>query len=163
MPAPSRPLKFIAEVRLLGINPYVDVPEEIGEAIGRKGNLPVRGTVNRHPFSSTLVPVRGGRHRLYMNMEMRKGAGVGVGDTVEILLEYDPDLRVETVPDPLILALEKDEGARAAWEALTPSRKREILRYLNSLKSEVSIRRNVEKVLGKIREEKGKHYQTRAP
>jgi hypothetical protein len=156
-------MKFTAEIRLLGINPYVDVPGKTGEAMGRKGNLPVKGTVNSFPFRSTLVPVRGGRHRLYMNMEIRKGAGVGVGDTVEILLEYDPDLRVETVPDPLILALEKDEGARAAWEALTPSRKREILRYLNSLKSEVSLRRNMEKVLGKIREEKGKHHHTRAP
>lgn len=152
MPPASRPLKFTAEIQLTGINPYLDVPEGIREAFGRGGNLPVKGTINNHPFRSTLVPVRGGPHRLYINLEMRRGAGVGVGDTVEILLEHDPDPRVEPVPEILNLALEQDEAARAAWEALTPSGRREILLYLNSLKSQDAIRRNVEKVLRKIRE-----------
>jgi uncharacterized protein YdeI (YjbR/CyaY-like superfamily) len=85
-------------------------------------------------------------------MEMRKGAGVGVGDIVRILLEYDPDPRSEPTPDLFNLALDRDEAARAAWKALIPSRRREILRYLNSLKSPEAIRRNVEKVLKKIKE-----------
>jgi hypothetical protein len=151
VPPSSRVLKFTAEIQLLGINPYVDIPDEIREAVGRKGNLPVKGTVNDHPFRSTLVPVRGGPHRLYINMEMRKGTGVGVGDTVEILLEYDPDPRPEPVPEPLTRALEQDGEAKSAWEALNPSRRREILRYLNSLKSPEAIQRNVEKVLKKIK------------
>jgi hypothetical protein len=144
-------MKFTAELQQVGMNPYVDVPGEVRVAMGGKGNLPVKGTINGYPFRSTLVPVRGGLHRLYMNTGMRKGAGVGGGDTVEIQLECDPDPRTEPIPEPLTRALEQNGEARSAWEALNPSRRREILRYLNSLKSPEAIQRNVEKVLKKIK------------
>jgi hypothetical protein len=143
-------MKFTTEIHQIGINPYVDVPGEIRVAMGKKGNLPVKGTVNNFPFRSTLVPVRGGLHRLYMNTEMRKRAGVGVGDRVEILLDYDPDPRPEPIPEPLTRALEQNGGVKSAWEALSPSRRREILRYLNSLKSPAAIQRNVAKVLAML-------------
>jgi hypothetical protein len=149
----SRPLKFTAGIHLLGINPYVDVPDGIWDGIGRSSSIPVKGTINQFPFRSTLVPVKSGPHRLYINQGMRKGAGIGVGDMVEILLEYDPDPREEPVPGLLSRALGRDEAARSAWDSLVPSRRREILRYLNSLKGEEALRRNVTKVLKKIREE----------
>lgn len=143
----SRPLKFTAKIGIVGINPCVNVPEEISRVLGKKGNIPVRGAVNGFPFRSTLVPVKEGPYRLYLNMGMRKGAGAEAGDTVEILLEPDPDPRPEPVPGPLMDALGLDPGAAAAWDALAPSRRREILRYLNSLKSRDALARNVEKVI----------------
>jgi uncharacterized protein YdeI (YjbR/CyaY-like superfamily) len=78
---------------------------------------------------------------------MRKGATVGVGDTAEIVLEPDLEPRLEPVPDLLEEALNRDGGAKAAWETLVPSRRREILRYLNSMKSPDALARNVEKVI----------------
>jgi len=140
-------------IRRAGINPCVDVPGEISRALGEKGNILVTGTVNGFVFRSTLVPVRGAPYRLYLNMEIRKGTGTRVGETVEIILEPDPDPRVEPVPDLLREALDLDAGPNAAWDALPPSRRREILRYLNSLKSRDALARNVAKVIGVLKRE----------
>lgn len=140
-------VRFTARIGITGINPFVSVPEDIRRALGGSGTIPVKGTVNGFAFRSTLVPVRKGPYRLYVNMGMRKGSGAGTGDTVEIVLEPDPAPRPETVPGPLEQALDLNPGARAAWDALVPSRRREILRYLNSLKGREALARNVEKVV----------------
>jgi uncharacterized protein YdeI (YjbR/CyaY-like superfamily) len=44
-------------------------------------------------------------------------------------------------------ALSRNKMAKAAFENLMPSRQKEILRYLNSLKTESSLERNIEKVI----------------
>jgi hypothetical protein len=147
----TRSLKFTGAIRKIGINPHVSVPEDITRALGGTGNIPVKGMVNGFAFRSTLVPVRGGPHRLYLNLEIRKGATVGVGDTAEIVLEPDLEPRLEPVPGLLGEALSRDGRAKAAWEALVPSRRREVLRYLNSLKSPDALARNVEKVIRTMR------------
>ena len=44
-------------------------------------------------------------------------------------------------------ALEENPQAKAAWEALSPSRRREILSYLNFLKTPAALERNVQKTI----------------
>jgi uncharacterized protein YdeI (YjbR/CyaY-like superfamily) len=97
----------------------------------------------------------GGRHRLYLNGEMRKRAGVSVGDRVDIVLEYDPESRKMVMPPELAKALEMNPAARAAFERLVPSRRKEILDYLNWLKRPDSLQRNIEKVIASLLERQG--------
>ena len=148
----SRSLKFTATIHKVGINPSVNVPEKISRVLERTGNIPVRGTVNGFAFRSTLVPVKGGPYRLYLNSGMQKGADIGVGNIVEVLLEYDPDPRVDPIPDLLLEEFNRNPGAMSTWNALVPSRRKEILRYLNSLKSHDALARNVRKVIGMLAE-----------
>ncbi|NIS81617.1 MAG: DUF1905 domain-containing protein, partial [Anaerolineales bacterium] len=68
--------EFFAQIYKLGINPCVDVPTRVSEAFGVRGNVPVVGTLNDVEIRSTLVPIGGGRHRLYINTDMRKRANV---------------------------------------------------------------------------------------
>jgi len=110
------------------------------------GFIPVRGMLNDCPIRSSLVPVGGGAHRLYINGDMRKLAGVGVGDKVHLVLEIDLLPRRQPVPDALARALNNDDRVREAFGRLRPSRRQEILAYLNSLKRPESIARNVDKV-----------------
>lgn len=51
---------FSALIKIIGINPYVSVPEAILKAIINdaakdKGPIPVHGTVNDKPYLQTLV------------------------------------------------------------------------------------------------------------
>jgi hypothetical protein len=142
--------RFRAEIFRVGINPCVDVPQEVSAALGRKRYIPVVGTLNGAPFRSGLVSLGGGRHRLFIDTEMRRDAGVDVGDRAEMVLEYDPEPRIEPAPEQLTRSLEANPAAREAWEGLTPSRRKEILRYLNSLKRPESLHRNVEKVIQEL-------------
>jgi hypothetical protein len=142
---------FSAKIAKIGINPYVGLPEEVLENIfeqaGKaRGPIPVRGTVNGKPFIQTLVKYQGA-WRLYINGIMREAAGIDVGDEVHIWLEFDPTPRMEPIHPKLERALAKNKSAKAAFEKLVPSRQKEILRYLNSMKTEETMDRNIERVI----------------
>ena len=51
------------------------------------------------------------------------------------------------MPPAFAAALSKDRRAKAAFEALAPSRRKELLRYLGFLKREESLKRNIGKML----------------
>ena len=133
------------------MNPYVAVPEAVLNSLfqqaGRtKGPIPVRGRLNRKRFKQTLVKYQGA-WRLYLNTQMRRDAGIDVGDEAEVEIEFDPEPRVIPMPLQFAQALSRNKEARAAFEKLVPSRQKEILAYLNSLKTKESLVRNIEKVI----------------
>jgi len=141
-------IEFKATIYKSGINPYVDVPLKAEKQLDRRGYVPVTGTLGGTPIDSTLVPLGGGRHRLFINTEMRKAAKVGEGDRVRIELRVDDKPRRLPMPAQLERALEADDNARMAWERMTPSHRKEWLAYLNSLKRPDTIEKNVAKMIG---------------
>ncbi|OGO19670.1 MAG: hypothetical protein A2Z15_04005 [Chloroflexi bacterium RBG_16_50_11] len=144
------PHRFSAVIYKAGINPCVEVPAKVRRALlGRqqKGNVPVKGSIKGFEFRATLIPVRGGLYRLYVNGDMRRGAKVAAGDTIKVVLAKDTEPREMIIPHALLLALEENAAARAAWEKLPPSHKKEILAYLNYLKTPEALERNVKKLI----------------
>jgi len=142
---------FVATIRLLGINPYVAVPaaerRALFQAAGRdKGPIPVRGQIDQAPFRQTFVKYQG-QWRLYLNTPLRRAAGKDVGDRVTVELEHDPAPRREPLPAALRQAFTGQPRARAAFGELPASRRKEICRYINGLKTEQSRARNVRMVL----------------
>ena len=142
--------RFSTIIFKVGINPCVDVPASVSAALGRKGYIPVKGKLNGHTFRAGLVSLGQGRHRLYVNGVMRKDAGVDVGDRIVVVLDYDPVPRKVPVPSLLAQALKAEPKAKRAWLMLTSSRRKEILLYLNALKSRQSLHHNVERVLRQL-------------
>jgi hypothetical protein len=139
-----------AKVAKIGINPYVSVPARVSRELNRRGHVPVAGTLNRARFRANLVPVGGFRHRLYLNTDMRTRASVAVGDRVTITLALDGKPRIVSVPPLLRRALAERPAAKTAWDRLVPSHQKEILAYLNSLKRQESLERNVARVVAKL-------------
>lgn len=142
---------FSAEVRKIDINPYVRVPTDViaklqQDAQKEKGPIPVKGTLQGKPFSTTVVRFRG-MWRLYLNTDMRRTANVEVGDQVTIGVQFDSATRTVPAPREFTLALSKNKQAEEAFKKLAPSRQKEILRYLNSLKQAETLERNIEKVV----------------
>ena len=147
--------RFSATIYKLGINPVVDPPEHVLTAVfeqaGRvKGPIAVRGELNGTAFRQTLVKYSGA-WRLYINGVMLKASGVKVGDSVRVDIEFDPSPPEVAMPLALERALRRDPVARMAFEKLVPSRQKEIVRYIGSLKSDDSIVRNVDKVIRRLR------------
>src|SRR5688500_8110321 len=158
--------RFTARIYKIGINPVVDPPDSVLSAIfaqaGRsKGPIPVRGKLNGTAYLQTLVRYSGA-WRLYINGTMLKDSGLKVGDEARIEIEFDPDPR-EVAPSPeLVAALRKDKNAQRAFDDLPPSRQKEIIRYIGSLKSRAAIERNVDRIIGHLRGEKVDHVLTRS-
>lgn len=140
-------VSFSAAIKKKGINPYIDVPKRVSAHFGTRGNIPVKGTLDGVPVRVTLTPLGGGRHELYMNLDMRRRSGTDVGDRVHLVLTQDKTSRMPKTLPVLARALRKKPGAAAAWRAATPSRRKEILRYLHSLKTAESVERNVAKII----------------
>ena len=141
--------KFKAKIYKVGINPCVDVPSRITSKMEpTKGFIPVVGKIEGHDFIQTLVPVKDADYRLYVNGPMMKGAEVSVGDTASFVIEQNFDKKSRAV------AMSKQFRKRLQGENLVeefrkliPSRQKEILRYLGSLKSEDALTRNIDKVV----------------
>ena len=145
---------FSATIYKLGINPVVDTPDVVLNAIfeqaGRsKGPVPVRGKINGAEFLQTLVKYQGA-WRLYINGPMLKDSGLTVGDIAHVEIAFDSRPREEPMSPRLNAEFRKNPAAAIAFELLPPSRRKEILRYLNSLKSDDSIDRNVARVMEQL-------------
>lgn len=143
--------KFKTEIYIIGINPFVFVPDKILNDIFKqagtdKGPIPVRGAVNDTGFQQTLVKYQG-NWRLYINTTMLKNSPRRIGETVEITIEHDPtDRSIEPHPK-LAKALAQNTKAKAAFDSLSPSGQKEIVRYISRLKTEPSIDKNVQKAI----------------
>ncbi|HVX27528.1 MAG TPA: YdeI/OmpD-associated family protein [Parafilimonas sp.] len=145
-------MKFSAKIYKIGINPYVLLPSVILkclfiEAGKKKGNIPVKLIINEQLFIQNLVKYSG-KWRLYLNTPMRKIAGKDVGDIIEINIEFDPSERITPMHPKLETALQKNTKAQQAFYQLSTSRQKEILRYINFLKTEESVDRNVKRAIG---------------
>ena len=139
--------RFKAVIEIIGINPYVLVPNDILDKIftqaGKsKGHIPIRGTVNGVPYKQTLLRYSG-LWRLYINTTMLKDSPKRIGETIELTIEYDPSDRTIPVHPKLVAALEQNKEAKAVFDGLSPSLKKEIIRYISFLKTEQSVDKNV--------------------
>ena len=146
-------LSFTATIRIRGINPYVDVSAARAAKLrpGRR-TMPVLVRVNGKPgkpWRINLVPTGTGAFYLYLAEPVRKASGTGVGDRVRVELDLDEAYRPgpQRLPPWFAAALKADPAAQANWKRLTPSRRKEVVRYLRSLRSEEARRRNVERAL----------------
>ncbi len=107
----------------------IDLPAAASRALGKRGAVPVVGTIDGAAFRTTLVPVKGGRHRFWVNAEMRKASGAALGDRVAVRLRVDEEPPVWHTPPDLAEALH-DEGVFEAFEAMSPGRRGQFLKWL---------------------------------
>lgn len=112
----------------------VAVDPDVAAEIGVKHRSRVRGTFGGAPFRSNLVSMGDGL-LLGVHKATVKAAGVAIGDTVKIVMEPDAEpLPNDVVPPELAAALKTNPAARAAWEQLAPSHRREYVGYITEAK-----------------------------
>lgn len=143
---------FNAKLELIGINPFVFVPQPILEAIFKeagksKGQIPVCGTVNGKNYTQTLVKYRGD-WRLYMNTTILPNSTKRIGEFIDITIQFDPKERTIAPHPKLTKALQENSVAKVVFDGLSPYKQKEIIRYISFLKSEASVNSNVEKAIG---------------
>ena len=141
-------MKF--KVRLEGV-PGMDTaalsaPFDVGEVFGTRARVPVRGTINGFPYRSSLMPIDG-CHRMVVNREIRAGAGVKAGHTVTVEMERDDVQRTVSPPPQLNKELTKSKTARANWEKLSFTNRKEMARSILEVKQEETRSRRLAKVM----------------
>jgi hypothetical protein len=129
---------------------FFEVPLDVPAIFG-KARAPVRGTINGHPFRST-VAVYGGRSFLPVKKALREAAGVAAGDAVVIELEADEQPRTVDPPPDLAAALAADPEARAAFEGLSFTHQREYAEWVAEARREATRRRRVDQAVEMLRD-----------
>lgn len=119
----------------------------IGEGAKR---FPVRATINGYSFRTTVTRMRG-EFLLGLNREVRESAGAEAGDTVEVAIELDTEPREVDVPEALATALADDAAARATFDALSFTHRKEYARWVAEAKRAETRDRRVAKALEELR------------
>lgn len=138
---------FRAKLYKIGFLRCVDVPPNVSQALDDPGAIPVRGSVARIAFQSTLTPRGAGRHRLYVHSRIWRPLRLDIGDSVEIMIERDHESREIATPRDLLRALERRPAARAAFRSSTVARQREISNWLVAAKRPETRERRIEQAL----------------
>jgi len=137
---------------IIGINPFVFVPEPLLQQLFKdagkdKGYIPVMGKVNGNAYKQTLLKYQGA-WRLYINTVMLPRSPERIGELIEVTIGVDSGDRTLQPHPNLVTALAENEDAKQVFDSLTPSKQKEIIRYISFLKSEASRTKNIEKAIG---------------
>ncbi len=119
----------------------------VGEGAKR---FPVAATVNGHTWRTTVTRM-GGEYLLGLNREVREGAGVESGDKVDVTLELDEKPREVEVPEALASTLARDVKAKAVFDGLAFTHRKEYVRWIAEAKRDETRERRVQQALDMLR------------
>ena len=113
--------------------------------------LRVRGNVNGFAFRTSLFAdgVRGGFYVL-INRAMQEGANVRLAQTATFRLEPDLEPRPAELPDALAVLLDEEHGLRSFYDSLSESMRRELGKWICSVKSEASQQKRSEQAAERL-------------
>lgn len=129
----------------------VELDADLVAALGGAKRLRVKGTLNDVAFESNTMPMGGGRLCLGVHKATREAAGVTFGDEVRIVFELDDAPRTVEVPDELAAALAEDADARAVFDRVAFTHRREYVTWINEAKRPATRARRVAETLVRLR------------
>ena len=145
--------KFDAEIKRLEGKIQWSVfyfPEAAVECFGSKGNIPVKITVDGHPFDHMLLGSRNGHYLVY-NEFIRRAVGKDMGDIVHVTLEKDDQPRVFAVPSYLETIL-RDSGVLEIFLKQPDYLKREQVNIIELAKKEETKMNRIQKLIEELGE-----------
>jgi hypothetical protein len=148
-------LHFQSTIEIYEANPYVLVNAEQAQELHPdwRKPMPVCVQINgkpEDPWHINMMPIGNGDFYLYLHGIVRKASNTEVGDSVQVDVSFDKSYRsgpIHPIPEWFEVALNSNPKALANWEALIPSRQKEVLRYFSPLKSNEAKKRNLEKAI----------------
>ena len=127
-------MKFRATVELGGKTATgIEVPDDVVAALGPGSRPPVTVTLGGHSYRTTVARM-GGRFLVPLSAENRTAAGVAAGDQVDVGIELDTAPREVEVPADLTEALAGDDAARATFDGLSFTHRKEWVRWVEEAK-----------------------------
>jgi hypothetical protein len=144
-------MRFQAVVELGGKTATgLRVPDEVVEGLGGGKRAAVRVRVGGHTYRTTVARM-GGRFLVPLSAENRAAAGVAAGDAVEVEIELDTAPRTVEVPADLAAALAGEEAARAYFDGLAYTHRKEWVRWVEEAKRPETRARRVASTVEQLR------------
>jgi hypothetical protein len=144
-------LRFKAQLQPRGPAAAVILDDAQVAAVGEGAKrFPVVATVNGYTWRTTVVRM-GGEFLLGLSKEVRRGAGAEAGDEVDVAVELDTAPREVEVPEALAAALAADPEAKASFDRMAFTHRKEYARWIADAKQEQTRQRRLGQALEMIR------------
>ncbi len=148
-------MRFESRVELGGKTATgIEIPTDVIEALGDSKRPPVTITINGYTYRTTAVRM-GGRFLVPLAAENREAAGVEAGDEIVVDIESDTAPREVVLPTDLEAAL--DDAARAAYDGLSYTHRKEWVRWVEEAKRPETRATRIEKTVAGLREGRKTH------
>jgi hypothetical protein len=125
------------------------VPFDLEKAFGR-ARPPVLVTIKGHTWRTTPGVYDGVGH-IVVNRSVKAATGVDAPDRVQVTMELDTKPRTVDVPEDLAAALLDDAEAKAAFEALSFTHKREYVEWIEEAKRPETRERRLSGTLDRVK------------
>jgi hypothetical protein len=144
-------LRLRATLEPRGPAAAIVLTDEQVAALGGGKAPAVRVTANGATVAARIGRM-GGENLLGFSKKLRADLGVEIGDVVDVAIVLDAAPREVEVPPALVVALGEDPAAKAAFDALAPSYRKELARWIDEAKRDETRSARVERTLRMLRE-----------
>jgi hypothetical protein len=134
-----------------GTGTFIRVPPDVQAKLGLKGRPKINSVIAGSPYRGSLMPMGDGSFCLGVLKSIREAAGAKRGDTVTVELAIDTAPRIVVMPSDLARAIGRDQRAKAAWDKLSYTNKREMARSLEEAKRPETRERRLAAALESLR------------
>jgi hypothetical protein len=133
--------EFKTTIRATGNNTGIIVPESVLDQLDAGKRPAVKVTVDGYAYRSTVGKMSG-TFMIPLSAEHREISGLAGGDEVTVKLEVDAEPRTVEVPEDLAAALKESGTATQAYDELSPSKKKWLVKSIvDAKKPETRARR----------------------
>ncbi len=136
-----------------GGSAFVEVPFDVEKAFGAK-KPKVKATFNGVPYRGILARMGTDYHILIILKSIREQIGKTFGDKVKITVELDSEPRMIEVSKDLMKELKQHKEAKAFFDKLSYSHKREYVTWINEAKRDETRQNRIVKMIEMLK--KGK-------
>jgi hypothetical protein len=129
---------------------FAEVPFNVEEVFGSKGLIPIKATIDGEPYRGSLANMGTGCHIMPVLKAIREKIGKQVGDTVHFVVERDTAERVLEIPELLALLLVENPPAKAFFDNLSYTNRKEYARWISDAKREETRQSRLTQTLDKL-------------
>jgi hypothetical protein len=131
---------------------YVLFPYDTGKEFATKGKVPVKATFNGVPYSGSLIKYGKPLHVLGVPKAIREQIGKGPGDTIEVVVWKDEEVRTVEVPGQFENLMKK-EGLLAVFKKLSYTHRKEYCRRITEAKKQETRLKRLEQAIEMLKKE----------
>ena len=125
-------------------------PYDVEKEFGTRGSVPVKSTLNGAAYSGSLMNCGMTNHTLGVLKGIREQIGKGPGDSIDVVVWKDDEVRTVEIP-AAFKALLKKEGLLAGFEKLSYTHRKEYCRWIAEAKKEQTRQNRIAKAIAMLR------------
>jgi len=125
---------------------YVLFPYDTGKEFATQGKVPVKAAFNGVPYAGSLIKYGHPLHMLPVLKAIREQTGTRPGDTIEVVVWRDEEVRTLEVPAQFEKLMKK-QGLLPFFEKLSYTHRKEYCRWITEAKKEETRAKRLDKAI----------------